>query len=264
MKVIILAGGKGTRLWPVSREKYSKQFLKLVDSTPLIETSYQRALKVVGPEDIVTITNKDYYFYTKEVCDKFSKVLSQNIITEPVGKNTAPAIALSVQYLIDKLNAIKDEVVYVFTSDHIIKPLEKFIVYMEAAKNAANKGYLVTFGIKPTKPETGYGYIKIGEGLGDFNKVDYNIGGGNEWKNIDLVNLICEILAEITGKPVDEYKKLITFVKDRLGHDRRHALGIEKIKNELEWKPDVDFVEGIKKTVKWFFGKCYRDGINRV
>jgi len=156
----------------MSREKYSKQFLKLVDNTPLIEASYQRALKIVGPEDIVTITNKDYYFYTKEICDKFSKALSQNIITEPVGKNTAPAIALSVQYLIDKLNAIKDEVVYVFTSDHIIKPLEKFIVYMEAAKNAANKGYLVTFGIKPTKPETGYGYIKIGEDLGDFNKVE--------------------------------------------------------------------------------------------
>jgi len=81
MKVIILAGGKGTRLWPMSREKYSKQFLKLVDDTPLIEASYQRALKIVGAEDIVTITNKDYYFYTKEICDKFSPSLSQNIIT---------------------------------------------------------------------------------------------------------------------------------------------------------------------------------------
>lgn len=172
MKVIILAGGKGTRLWPMSREKYSKQFLDLVDDTPLIEASYQRALKIVGPEDIVTITNKDYYFYTKEICDKFSPSLSRNIITEPVGKNTAPAIALSVQYLIDKLGSSQDEIVYIFTSDHLIKPLDKFITYMEVARNAVQKDYLVTFGIKPTKPETGYGYIKIGEDLSNFNKVE--------------------------------------------------------------------------------------------
>ncbi len=79
----------------------------------------------------------------------------------------------------------------------------------------------------------------------------YNIGGDNEWKNIDLVNLICEILAEVTGKPVEEYKKLITFVKDRLGHDRRYALSVEKMKRELGWRSTADFREGLKETMEW-------------
>jgi len=85
-------------------------------------------------------------------------------------------------------------------------------------------------------------------------KIDeiYNIGGGNEWKNIDLVNLICEILAEVTNKSVEEYKKLITFVKDRPGHDRRYALSIDKMNREFNWVLVTDFREGIKETVKWF------------
>jgi len=91
-------------------------------------------------------------------------------------------------------------------------------------------------------------------------KIDeiYNIGGGNEWKNIDLVNLICEILAEVTNKPVEEYKKLITFVKDRPGHDRRYALSIEKIEKELGWGLNVDFDEGIRRTVKWYLNNKAR------
>ena len=80
----------------------------------------------------------------------------------------------------------------------------------------------------------------------------YNIGGGNEWKNINLVNLICEILAEVTEKPVDEYKKLITFAKDRPGHDRRYALSIENMKREFSWVPISDFKEDMRKTVNWY------------
>jgi dTDP-glucose 4,6-dehydratase len=84
----------------------------------------------------------------------------------------------------------------------------------------------------------------------------YNIGGGNEWKNIDLVNSICEMLAEVTEKPVSEYKKLINFVKDRPGHDRRYALSIEKIEKELEWKPKREFRETLRETlretVRWY------------
>ncbi|MHA1439873.1 MAG: dTDP-glucose 4,6-dehydratase [Promethearchaeota archaeon] len=80
----------------------------------------------------------------------------------------------------------------------------------------------------------------------------YNIGGGNEWKNIDIVNLICEILGELIEKPVEEYKKLITFVKDRPGHDRRYALSTDKIKRDFGWVPNADFREELKETIEWF------------
>ncbi len=160
MKVIILSGGQGTRLWPLSRKNLPKQFLKLTDSEPLIESTYKRALQLAGGSDIVTITNADYYFYTKEICAKLSPELAKNIISEPVGRNTAPAIALSIQFLLDKLQAEPNEQVIVFPSDHIISPSDKFIKYIETARHVTAKDYLVTFGIKPTKPETGYGYIE--------------------------------------------------------------------------------------------------------
>ncbi len=80
----------------------------------------------------------------------------------------------------------------------------------------------------------------------------YNIGGENEWENIKLVNVLCETVAEFSSKEKDYYKKLITYVKDRPGHDRRYAINCDKIKKELGWKQSVNFEEGLKKTVKWF------------
>ena len=80
----------------------------------------------------------------------------------------------------------------------------------------------------------------------------YNIGGENEWTNIDLLDMLCEIVAKQTGVKSDNYKKLITFVKDRAGHDRRYAINCDKIKNELGWKQFVDFKQGLYLTVKWY------------
>ena len=80
----------------------------------------------------------------------------------------------------------------------------------------------------------------------------YNVGGENEWTNIDLLNVLCEEVASQTGKNKDYYKKLITYVKDRAGHDRRYAINCDKIKNELGWKQSVTFDEGIRKTVRWY------------
>jgi dTDP-glucose 4,6-dehydratase len=90
----------------------------------------------------------------------------------------------------------------------------------------------------------------------------YNIGGDNEWENIKLLNVLCEIVANQTGKDKDYYKKLITFVKDRPGHDRRYAIDCSKIKNELGWKQDYTFDNGLQETVKWYLEN--REWIGRV
>jgi len=90
----------------------------------------------------------------------------------------------------------------------------------------------------------------------------YNIGGGNEWENINLVNLLCEKIAQVQGKDKDDYKRLITFVKDRPGHDRRYAINCDKIKEELGWKQQYNFEEGLGMTIKWYINN--QDWIDRV
>ena len=84
------------------------------------------------------------------------------------------------------------------------------------------------------------------------NGETYNIGGHNEWKNIDLVELLCDIMDEELGKSAGASRQLITFVRDRQGHDRRYAIDATKIANELGWKPSVTFEQGIRETVKWY------------
>ena len=153
---IILAGGSGSRLWPLSRELYPKQLLKLDGENSLLQSTFNRLKSFIAPENIISITNIKH---ARDVRFQLSQ-LQENptVLAEPIAKNTAPAIAASVEYL----KQIKDEneVVIIVPSDHLIKDFEGFAKSVETGMDAAKNGKIVTFGIQPTYPETGYGYIK--------------------------------------------------------------------------------------------------------
>lgn len=155
---VIMAGGTGSRLWPMSRELHPKQFLRLHSIHSMLQETLKR-LDGVGVSEPVVICNEDHRFMVAEQLRQID-MLSHNIILEPVGRNTAPAIALAA------LNAIaqgNDPIMLVLAADHIIDDVEAFHRAIDLALPYAAAKSLVTFGIVPTGPETGYGYIQRGE-----------------------------------------------------------------------------------------------------
>jgi mannose-1-phosphate guanylyltransferase len=153
---VIMCGGSGTRLWPLSRALFPKQFLPLVNDTSMLQDTLKRLPD--NCSDPVFICNEEHRFLVAEQVRQLS--LSQGtILLEPEGRNTAPAVALAA------LNALKDDddaLLLVLAADHVIKNTEAFQKVVSQASIAAEEGKLVTFGIVPTHPETGYGYIKKG------------------------------------------------------------------------------------------------------
>lgn len=158
MKIIILAGGGGTRLFPLSRDCYPKQFLHVIGDKSLLAQTIERFLGLVEAEDIIIVTNERYIFHVQAEL-KTINAQKAHIITEPMGKNTAPAIALAQSYCQDVLQCDDDEILFVSPSDHLIKPIDAFQDLIRNAQDVA-KDNIVTLGIKPTKPEIGYGYIE--------------------------------------------------------------------------------------------------------
>ena len=160
---VIMSGGSGTRLWPVSRTKYPKQFCELLDK-PLQTLTIERLQKygsgiLVTAERLKDLTEKDIIQ---------NKLKIERVLYEPQGKNTAAAIALACKYL--QLTGRQDEIAGVFSSDALILKQEEFEMSLSAAVNAAKDNYVVTLGIQPRSPETGFGYIQVKERAVNTNK----------------------------------------------------------------------------------------------
>ena len=160
---VILAGGSGTRFWPLSRESCPKQMLQIVGEDTLLRQTIKRTNGLVSPENIWIVTTEDKARDIKFHLDPLGSMAKGiQFINEPVGKNTAPAIGLAAIYL----NRISPEsIMIVMPSDHAIPDKEKFLSDLKLAVEEAMGDHLVTFGIKPNRPETGYGYIKVENSL---------------------------------------------------------------------------------------------------
>ncbi|MBR1753915.1 mannose-1-phosphate guanylyltransferase/mannose-6-phosphate isomerase [bacterium] len=168
MYAIILAGGSGSRLWPLSRELYPKQLLNINDDKSLLQSTFSRLNAFIEAKNIVSTTNTKHVANVKRQLGELSSDIS--VLSEPLGRNTAPAIAVATKYLIEQSG---DDVILVVPSDHLINDTEKFKATVEKGAKLAQDGYVVTFGIQPDYPETGYGYINVSdENLLDGYKVN--------------------------------------------------------------------------------------------
>ncbi len=167
MYVVLMAGGVGSRFWPRSRQLQPKQMLNLLGETSMLQMTYERIRPLADPEHILVVTSEELRV---GVAEQLSELPPQNIIAEPVGRNTAPCIGLAASIIAKRSGP--QEVMVTLPADHLIKNGSRFRqMILSAAEFANEKDCLVTIGIKPTYPETGYGYIQRGDTIGQKENI---------------------------------------------------------------------------------------------
>jgi mannose-1-phosphate guanylyltransferase/mannose-6-phosphate isomerase len=158
---VLLAGGTGTRLWPVSRELYPKQLVKFIGNDSLVQSTIKRLTPLLDLQNVRVVCGKQHYHEIARHIEDIGIASRDKVIQEPSGRNTAPAILLAAFYI---RHMAENAIMCVFPADHVIGNLGSFQERLGAAIDLAGRGHIVTFGIQPNYPETGYGYIEGGAG----------------------------------------------------------------------------------------------------
>ncbi|MEO8630890.1 MAG: sugar phosphate nucleotidyltransferase, partial [Betaproteobacteria bacterium] len=158
---VILSGGSGTRLWPVSREAHPKPFIKLADGNSLLQKTLHRLSSLGEIPEVITVTNRDHFFVTRDEYTAAQTEFAHLLILEPSARNTAPALAVGALAAVARHGS--DATLLVLPADHLVDDEAAFASSVRDAQQLAAQGSLVTFGIPPAYPETGFGYIERGD-----------------------------------------------------------------------------------------------------
>lgn len=248
---VIISGGSGSRLWPVSRQDDPKPFIKLADGLSLLQNTFIRAAKLDNVETVLTVTNEKIHFRMQ---DEYQQINSSNIgldfILEPFGRNTAPAIAAAALHVAK--NYKSDELILILPADHLIGDFDKFNQAVKEATDIANDGYIVTFGITPEYPETGYGYIEANkekplrngykikrfvEKPNQSRAVEYLNSGNYQWNSGMFLGRVDVFLKEFERLA----NGVLTATKNCLDHSKVDVLNDNKIvhlNHELFLQPE--------------------------
>lgn len=245
LKAFVLAGGSGSRLWPLSRQQLPKQFLCLDGHRTLLEATIHRLEPMIVRDDVVVVTSEAH-----AGGEAFEDLAGLHTILEPVGRNTAPAIALAAAWQMDLGGG--DALMVVLPADHLIRDVVAFQRCLKTAVSAADEGWLVTFGIEPTHPETGFGYIQA-EGSGEILQVRrftekpdaetaerFLAEGGYFWNSGMFVWRASQILAEIRRYLPEVWETLET-----IRHEWQRDSWQEVIRHHFAAMPSVSIDYGV-------------------
>ncbi|MEE8335492.1 MAG: mannose-1-phosphate guanylyltransferase [Candidatus Neomarinimicrobiota bacterium] len=236
MYCVILAGGKGTRFWPASRKLRPKQLLNIVGSEAMLQMTVNRLKKLNSVEDIYIVTGKDL---APAIRREIRGIDPENVLTEPSGKNTAPGIGLAALHIRKRK---QDAIMGVFPSDHLIVGHKKFEKSISVAKHLANKnGSLITIGIQPTFPATGFGYIQFDPKSSEDHLNAFKVKTFAEKPHLKLATRFLESKDFLWNGGIFVWK-VSSFFQELGQHMAELSEQLEKIDSLMERKKSIDSI----------------------
>ena len=247
MYAIIMAGGSGTRFWPLSREKMPKQLLKIGGEDTLILETISRVLPLIRIDDVFIVTNIGLSeTINHQLSAKFERPWDGNFILEPEAKNTAPALGLAALHL-ERVDP--ESIMVVLAADHAIRKTSDFLNLLKRAAQTAQQDYLVTLGIKPVRPETGYGYIKLGKVLeGAENEGAFSVEAFVEKPNSETAKKYLEDGSYYWNSGIFIWKTK-TFLRELEKHQPVLYQGLAEIRKSIGTDKEADVIKEVFKNL---------------